>query len=162
MQTEVKLRDREPVLVLSKIEEVHLSQIGRVIGVGLGEAYGYLGARRVVATAEPFVVYHGMPGPTDLPFEVELCVPIPREIEPPTGWTCRTLPGGSFASVVHIGSYDTIGAAYDILEDWVSTHGLTLAGPPREVYLSEPSTPAAEIRTVVEFPVERALVTTAA
>jgi len=154
MQTEVKIREREPQLVLSRRFELRLADIGRVIGSGLGQAYGYLAARHARSTESPFVIYHGIPGPTNLPFEIELCVPVGADVEAPEGWQRVELPGGSFASVVHIGSYDTIGAAYDVLDDWIATHELVIAGPAREVYLSDRSTAPAETKTVVEFPVD--------
>ena len=37
---------------------------------------------------------------------------------------------------------------------WPAEHGYAIAGPPREVYLSEPETPPEQIRTIVELPVE--------
>jgi effector-binding domain-containing protein len=58
-----------------------------------------------------------------------------------------------FASTLHVGPYDTLGQAYDGLDAWLADHGYAKAGPPREVYLSEPSTPPAATRTVIEVPV---------
>ncbi len=66
------------------------------------------------------------------------------------------MPAGSFASLLHVGPYDTLGVAYETLTRWVHAHELITAGPPREVYLSEPGTPPAELNTVIEFPVAAA------
>jgi effector-binding domain-containing protein len=131
---------------------VRLASIGAAIGAGFAEVYGFLGPH-AVASGEPFVIYHGAPGPGDRPFEIEICAPIARRVDPPAGWTVIELPAGTFASVVHVGAYDTLGTTYDELERWIAGQGLAIAGPPREVYLSEPSTPPADTRTVVEFPV---------
>jgi effector-binding domain-containing protein len=38
---------------------------------------------------------------------------------------------------------------------WIGTHDLSVAGPPREVYLSPPDTPPDKIRTIVELHVTR-------
>jgi effector-binding domain-containing protein len=52
-----------------------------------------------------------------------------------------------------VGPYDTIGSSYAELLAWPGEHGYAMAGPPREVYLSEPETPPEQIRTIVELPV---------
>lgn len=155
MDTDIKVRDRSVTTVLSKRRNVRVSEIGGVISTAFGEVYAYLGARQVPATEPPFIIYHGAPGPGDAPFEIEICAPIRRPIDPPAGWQLVELPPGPFASTVHIGPYATLGETYDRLHAWLPAHGYALAGAPREVYLSEPSTPPAETRTVVEFPVAR-------
>ena len=152
MQTDFKVRDRGPSMVLSQRTSVRLASIGATIGAGFAEVYGFLGPHGV-ASGEPFVIYHGAPGPDDRPFEVEICAPISRQVDAPAGWSVTELSAGTFASVVHVGTYDTLGTTYDELERWIALRGLAIAGPPREVYLSEPSTPPADTRTVVEFPV---------
>jgi effector-binding domain-containing protein len=153
MQTAVKVRERDGTTVLARKTDVRLSDIGRVISSSFAQVYGYLGAHQVATTEAPFVIYHGMPGPLDTPFEIEICAPISRPIDPPDGWTLTQLPAGTFASIVHVGPYDSVGAAYDELEAWIAEHGYAIHGAPREVYLSEPGTPPADTRTVVEFPV---------
>lgn len=153
MDTEVKIRERGVAVVLAKRRSVRLSEIGTVIGPALGEVYGYLGSHEVPTTEAPFIIYHGSPGPNDAPFEIEICAPVGRPIDPPTGWQLTELPGGMFASTVHVGPYATISGTYELLGVWIPAHGYAPSGPPREVYLSEPSTPPAETRTVVEFPV---------
>ena len=152
MQTDFKIRDRGPVTIVSQRVSVQLATIGTAIGAGFRGVYGFLGPTGAAA-GEPFVIYHGMPTKDDRPFDIEICAPIGRDVEPPRGWTVTDLPGGTFASVIHVGPYEALGSAYDELEAWIGREGFAIAGPPREVYLSEPSTPAAEIRTVVEFPV---------
>ena len=152
MQTDFKVRPRPETIVLAKSLEVRLADLPSTIGSSFGEVYAYLGQRRAAA-GEPFIVYWGRPGPGDAPFRIEISAPIDRPLDPPPGWACTTLPAGRFASVLHVGPYDTLGVAYDDLTAWIGRQGLAIAGPPREVYLSEPGTPPGETRTVVEFPV---------
>lgn len=152
MQTDFKIRDRGPATVVSKRTMVTLATIGNAIGGGLSEAYGSIGPSGAVA-GEPFVIYHGAPAEGDRPFEIEICAPISGPVPAPDGWTIKELWAGTFASVLHVGPYDSLGAAYDELEAWIARQGYAVAGAPREVYLSEPGTPPEDIRTVVEFPV---------
>jgi effector-binding domain-containing protein len=152
MEHEVKLGQREAALVLAKRLPVRLSQIGNVMGGAFGEVYGYLGAQGVEGQGPPFVVYHGAPVEDD-PFDIEVCAPVTAPIDPPAGWQLEELPAGTFATLLHVGPYDAIGASYEAMFAWVGAHGLAPAGPPREVYLSEPGTPPDQIRTIVELPV---------
>jgi AraC family transcriptional regulator len=154
MQSDVKIRERDRDIVLTKRVEVRVSEIGPVIASSFAEVYAYLAKHGVRPTEPPFVIYLGIPGLTDVPFGIEICAPIGQAIDPPEGWTLLELAAGTFASIVHVGPYDSIGAAYDEIEAWIGEHELVIAGPPREVYLSDAETPRAEIRTVVEFPVE--------
>lgn len=43
-------------------------------------------------------------------------------------------PAGPTVSVVHLGSYDRLGAAHQAIRDWCSSHHRRLAGPKWEVY----------------------------
>lgn len=156
MQTEVKIRERDRTTVLAKRADVRVPEIPATLGASFGDVYGYLGGLGIRPSEPPFVIYHGMPGPFGLPFEIEICAPLPGPVDPPEGWRLLDLPAGLFASVVHVGSYETVGAAYDELGAWITEHGYAIHGAPREVYLSEPGTPPAETRTVVEFPVTKA------
>jgi effector-binding domain-containing protein len=155
MEREVKVGRREATIVVSKRLPVRLSQIGPVMGGAFGEVYGFLGPRGVEPNGPPFVIYHGAPAGDD-PFDIEICAPVVRETEPPAGWRVQALPAGLFATLLHVGPYETIGAAYGTLAAWIGAHGLVMAGPPREVYLSEPATPPDQVRTIIEWPVAEA------
>ncbi|TDC84746.1 GyrI-like domain-containing protein [Actinomadura sp. 7K507] len=50
------------------------------------------------------------------------------------------LPGGSFASAVHVGPYEEIPLTVHGVLAWFGDHGHTPAGPVREVYLNDPAT----------------------
>jgi len=154
MEREVMLRERQAALVVSKRFPVRLSEIGGAMGTAFGEVYGHLGARRIEGDGPPFVIYHGMPVGDD-PFDIEVCAPVARSVDPPAGWQTQRLPAGMFATLLHVGPYDTVASAYDDLVAWIGAQDLAVGGPPREVYLSPPETPPAQIRTIVEFPVAR-------
>ncbi len=155
MEHEITLREREAAPIVSKRFPVRLSEIGGAMGRAFGEVYGHLGVTQAPGDGPPFVIYHGMPTGDD-PFDIEVCAPVSRAVDPPPGWQMQELPAGAFATLLHVGPYDTIASAYDSLLAWIGSRGLAVAGPPREVYLSPPDTPPDRIRTIVEFPVARA------
>lgn len=47
----------------------------------------------------------------------------------------RTVPGGQFLQTVHVGPYQTMGAAYEALLTYAQQHGLRVLPETREVYL---------------------------
>ncbi len=151
MAHEVKVGRREAALVVAKRVPVTLAEIGGVISGAFGEIYGDLGHRGAAVEGPPFVIYHGTPASE--PFDIEVCAPVPVPVEPPAGWALQELPAGLFATLLHVGPYDTIGEAYAAMSAWVGEHGYVAAGPPREVYLSEPTVPPEQTRTIVELPV---------
>jgi effector-binding domain-containing protein len=152
MGSEVRIGRRAAALVVSRRLPVRLPEIGSVLGRAFGDVYGHLGAGGIESDGPPFVIYHGTPVADD-PFDVEICAPVARAIDPPACWQMQELPAGTFVTLVHVGPYDTVEAAYDTLTAWIGAHDLAIAGPPREVYLSEPETPPEQVRTIVEFPV---------
>ncbi len=157
MEHGVMLREREAVRVVSKRFPVRLSEIGGALGTAFGEVYGHLGARRIEGDGPPFVIYHEVPM-VDEPFDIEVCAPVAQIVDPPSGWQARELPAGTFVTLLHVGPYDTVAGAYDTITGWIVDHDLVVAGPPREVYLSPPETPPSQIRTIIEFPVDKAAV----
>lgn len=74
--------------------------------------------------------------------------------EPRTPGIARdTLPGGTFACLVHEGPYEELGLAHHALHAWVQERGYEPVGPPREIYENDPAaTPADALRTQVWLP----------
>ena len=155
MSQEPMLAAHDQLLTLTKHARVEMMTIGAVISRAYAEAYPYLDSRGVAAAGPPFVIYLEEPTAQGA-FAVDICAPVGESVEPPPGWSVEQLPGGRFASILHVGPYDRVGAAYGTLRAWIDEHGMVVSGAPREVYLSPPGTAAAETRTVVEFPVVEA------
>jgi DNA-binding transcriptional MerR regulator len=89
-----------------------------------------------------FTLYHGEVNEQD-DGPVEVCVP--------TADGDKRLPAGEVAYAVAVGEqcrFPEIIGAYDAVAEWVQRNGRELAGPPREIYRSDPhkgETPRMEI-----------------
>ncbi len=154
MEHGVQIAERPALRVLGRRLPVRIEDIGPVLAGAFAEVYAIIDAAEAKTAGPPFVIYHSMPEP-GRPLDVEVCAPVAGPLEPREPWRLAELPAGMFAVLRHVGPYETVGAAYQALTAWILAHGLEVAGPPREVYLSPPSTPPAQLQTIVEFPVSR-------
>lgn len=155
MEHEVHVVDRPALRVAAKRVSVAIETIGPTLAQSFNEVYGAIAAAGAEAAGPPFVIYHSMPSPGQ-PLVIEICAPVSGPFEPREPWRLLVLPAGTFVSQMHVGPYDTVGETYTTLSEWVPAHGLAIAGPPREVYLSDPATPPDQIQTIIEYPVLRA------
>ncbi|MEM7012147.1 MAG: MerR family transcriptional regulator [Verrucomicrobiota bacterium] len=69
--------------------------------------------------------------------DYEACFPV-RKVIAAEGIDCRQLPGGKALTLVHRGSYETIGAAYERLIAEIKERGLNQQLPSREIYIKGP------------------------
>ena len=66
---------------------------------------------------------------------------------------------GTFLAVqvLHVGPYDQVVQTYRQLHAYAAEHGLAVAGPAREIYLSDPRrVPPEKLKTIVRLPVKKA------
>jgi effector-binding domain-containing protein len=124
-------------------------QLGRTIREGFAALYRRIGEAGVVPAGPPFVIYNNAASPWDL----EVCAPVATAVSPTPEFKYREMPGGRVVSLLHVGPYETLGEAYDALQDFIRSQDLITEGPPREFYLSPPETPAESIQTIVEWPI---------
>ena len=99
-----------------------------------------------------FGLYRGIPDET---VDLEVGFPTDRAIEPDGSAEAGELPGGRVVRLVHAGSYDGLGEAWQRLGRWIAEQGLTPGDTFWEVYLTEPSpgTDPADLRTELNWPV---------
>lgn len=104
-------------------------EIGKYIGV----LYKNVGGKGV---SEPFTQYFD-DSYTEEDADVEVCVEVKNPINKGQV-TSHQLPGGKYASIVHIGPYDTISTSYKALADYMKENNLETTTPSREIYLKGP------------------------
>jgi effector-binding domain-containing protein len=69
--------------------------------------------------------------------EIEVAVPVKKSVEKGQVKT-RTLTGGKFLSVIHIGPYERLSESYKAAMDYLEANGMKTRTPSREVYLKGP------------------------
>jgi effector-binding domain-containing protein len=70
--------------------------------------------------------------------DIEVVVPISGNPRGTDSIKCYEVKGGSMAKIIHKGAYEASKITYDKLFSWMQDKGITIIGPIREVYLTDP------------------------
>jgi len=125
---------------------------------GFDRLYSYVAANHYEPAGPPRAVYL-TPLTPDVPEPAwELWAPIagpaPAGGPDEQGLGVKEVPAQTVAWVMHMGPYESVGPTYDELVNWISEQGHTIAGPPQEIYYSDPDEVAPEeYLTEIQFPV---------
>lgn len=139
-------------LVLYQHRVATLEDLPATIGRAFGELYERIGDAHVEPAGEPFVIYLDSSRP-GVRWEVDICAPVSAPVHESADFGLMKMPAQRVVSFLHVGPYQDLRRAYDAIERYVREQGLTVSGPPREIYLSEPDVPPAEVRTLIEQPI---------
>ncbi len=155
MPYEISEKELHEQHVASVSSEVTLAGAQAAVGAGFGAIMGALGSAGVAPTGAPFLVLHEVID-AENPGTIEACVPVAGPFHPTPPVVSKPLPGGLAASTLHKGAYQEVALAYHALSAWMSANGFEPSGPPREVYLNDPTAvPAGELLTEVVWPMRR-------
>jgi effector-binding domain-containing protein len=106
-----------------------------------------------VEPGEAFGLYLSM---HDNSTELEAGFTVDRVIEGSGEVIASELPAGEYATITHVGPYDTLPDTWQRLGAWVTGQGHTPAREVFEVYVSDPtSTPPEELRTDLFWSIDR-------
>lgn len=105
------------------------------MGKYIGTLFSMMRQRQLEPAGPIFAVYHEQPTNPEA-VDYEMCLPVAGN-----GNALDDLVdfgGDRCLKTTHKGAYDGLGAAYAALEDEMTRRGLTIGGPPREVYVRGP------------------------
>lgn len=152
--TDVQIKMTEPQTV------AYLPMQGayQQVPTALGRLYGWVAQQELTPAGMPHAVYFTAPGETpesEARWEVQAPVVTAQEQAPDaSGCGIKRVDAHQVASAMHKGPYDTIETTYRDLQAWVDANDYSMAGPPEELYYSDPAvTPPEEYLTEIQFPV---------
>jgi effector-binding domain-containing protein len=129
LSNEVIIKDIEDKLIVGyrfkgKYKEVgkYFGQIGRYCHINLRDYF--------------FSLYYEMEY-KDEDADIEACGQVKSEVDF-KDLKSRILTGGRAVTLIHRGSYDTIGISYKKIIDYVNNHNLNIILPIREIYIKSP------------------------
>lgn len=151
-EVQVKEVPAQHVAILRR--RTSMSAIGKDVSEGFAELGEAVGRAGVPMAGPPFLVMHDVID-QETDGDIELAFPIAGPFPGAGEVRGEELPATTVAWTMHRGPYDEIGPAYHTITGWIQEHGHEIVGPPREIYLSDPSeTPdPADNLTEVQFPI---------
>lgn len=151
---DVTLKTVQPLLVAScRVEIPTNDMVPEVLGDAYRRTYEHVKAHGGKALDPCIALWHTT-ADTHEDEDAEAIVPIERSIPEGYGVKVYELPGGSFASAVHHGVFAEFTQLHPALLRWIDANGYRVAGPSREVYLS--NNDRENSVTEVQYPVEKA------
>jgi effector-binding domain-containing protein len=155
MPYEISQKELGDQHVASVSSEVSLSEAQAAVGAGFGAIMAALTGAGVAPAGAPFLVLHDVID-AETRGTIEACVPVAGPFQASAPVESKLLPGGLAVTTVHRGAYQEVAPAYHALSAWMTTNGWEPAGPPREVYLNDPTTvPVSDLLTEVDWPIRR-------
>jgi effector-binding domain-containing protein len=154
MPYEVQVKEVAAQWVATVRRRTSMPAIGKDIAEAFAEVGEAVGRSGVAMTGPPFLIMHDVID-EETDGEIELAFPVATPLAAAGVVRCEELPATTVAWTLHRGPYDEVGPAYHTITGWIQEHGHEVAGPPREVYLSDPGeTPnPADYLTEVQFPI---------
>ena len=156
--TEPQIKDIPELRVLSRR---NIGTYGETIGKHAGELFGFSCSpafqRSNAKITGPlmFICHDEEYKETDADIETALPFAGRVNIDDP-GIKERTLPAVRVVSAVYKGSYDGVEVGYSRLFEYITEHGLEIAGESRNLYINDPAeVPEAELLTEVQIPVKK-------
>jgi effector-binding domain-containing protein len=129
------------------------------IGPMIVRVYKYAVTQKAGIVGRPIFVCHETPRQAmkaneESNADVEVAIPVARQVEGTGDVICHELAGGSMARIVHKGPHETCAPTYRQLFAWIAEQHKKITGPTREVYLNDPRrVPPEEILTEIYAPI---------
>jgi effector-binding domain-containing protein len=158
-ETEGKLPDYE--VVKKKVKAQKVLSIRRILPNygGLSDLFSaigpYIGQVHAPVKGPPFAILHDKEfRETDV--DMEVAFPLWREVKVSGEFKCYEMEGYEMATLIYKGPYEGIGPAYNTLMSWADVNSYHIAGPNREIYLTDPGkVPPSEYITEIQIPIEK-------
>src|SRR5215207_10887002 len=148
MDVKIVELQKQPTAVIR--EQVAMNALPEFFGRAFAEVSAAMEAQSVQLAGPPFALYRGMP--TEI-VDVEAGFPVSTTIAALNGVEAGLLPACRAVQAMHVGSYDTLGTAYEAVKRRMRDEELEASDDMWEYYLSDPSTDPATWRTLVVWPV---------
>jgi len=147
-----KLSQREPQATLAIRTRAPVQALPLVIGEAYAAIAQYLQELGEPMTGAPYAAYFNM-DMQDL--DIELGFPTAKALPEKDNIHPSEIPGGKFATCVHVGPYGDVEPTYNTLFEWMKSHTYQWSGVAYEFYLNDPDeTPPEKLQTQIFLPVK--------
>lgn len=126
-----ELRERDVAVIRDRAP---MDELKDVIGRDLVELMATCRHEGIVAAGPPFVRYLSWADLVDM----EIGMPVASVVRPAGRIVPSHLPGGSAATLIHVGPYEDLERSYARMAAWFSEHAITPGTTMWETYWSDP------------------------
>ncbi len=149
----VQEKEVSPMIIATIRNKVNTGEIGDIMGKSYGEIQAYIAKNGAKCTGSPMAITLAW---DSLSWDFEAAIPIDKEIKGNDKITVKKSYEGKTIWVTYTGPYEKTFQAYTDLDQYMKEKGLTQAGGPWEVYLTDPGTEPDSTKWVTEiyFPVK--------
>ena len=135
MNYDFEIRELRPEPILGIRATTTPAEISTVLAEVLPKVHSFAQQRGYELASPPLTIYHSY---TADKVELEGGVTLLRRGSGEGEIKAGMLPGGRAAVTVHEGPYEKLKEAYQALESWIPMQGMVAAGPPWEIYWTDP------------------------
>jgi len=149
----VQEKEVSPVFIATIRNKVNSGEIGEIMGKSYGEIQAFLAKNRAKQSGSPMAITLAW---DSLSWDFEAAIPIDKEIKGNDKIVIKKSYEGKTIWVTYTGPYESTYQAYTDLDQYMKEKGLTQAGGPWEVYVTDPGTEPDSTKWVTEiyFPVK--------
>ena len=133
-----------------------MEQIGPTLDRLFDQVMGYINQHGATCVGPGITLYYDAEyGERDI--SVGACMPFEGSLNDGEQVKVSELPAvETMASVIHHGSFSTMGQAYNAISKWIETNGYHISGPTRELNIEyERGDDQSKFVTEIQFPVEK-------
>ncbi len=143
-----EIEDRSERPIVSVRTRAAVQDLPQLFGRIYGALMQYISEIGAQPAGEPFAAYYNMDMQN---LDVEIGFPVSKPLPDRDDIKGGALPAGKYATMMHVGPYDTLGPAYEVLTQYVNANGYEPTGVAYEFYFSGPETPPDKIQTQIVF-----------
>ena len=134
----IAVRELAPTPVLYMARRIDKDRVADVLAELLPAVFQYVMEQGLPMAGPPYVRYMEQSAAF---LAVQAGIPLtepPKPPEPERNIEVGELPGGPAVTVIHQGPYESLADGYMALDRWMADNDRSPAGPPWEVYLTDP------------------------
>ncbi|MCK9612847.1 MAG: GyrI-like domain-containing protein [Bacteroidales bacterium] len=153
--SDITIKEMEKQYAIYIMDSSKCSEVDVIIGKLFGEIFQFLGMNKIECTSPPFARYLVWDEKADRNV-LEAGTFIKAPVEGNERVKFQEIPAQKYARAMHTGAYETVYNTYTAIEKYIKDHNLTPAGPPMEIYITDPEkeTDMTKWETEVLYPIK--------
>jgi effector-binding domain-containing protein len=135
----VELTSVKPFYYAGRREKIRAENVSVKMGEMFDEVSAFIENSTAETAGMPFAIYHEIVNDS---IDLECGFPVSAEIAPRKPFQTGQFPANTCATLSYFGNYQQLEIAHSTIQNWIETRKFKLAGPPIEMYATNPANEA--------------------